>query len=180
MGLSLDQHRAAIIATLKALMPDRVKADGHRGRFDLAELDRYAASAPCIRLALLEFQDRDGSLPGGTARFEAYIITKDGRDHTADEYNLVLGSLLVAICKGQLLCSDDASSPGKPRYLNLYNSASGDRGLVLGSVSWTQQLELAMAASPSQPEDFLTLHADFDFTPADGVIDGAQDINLRL
>ncbi|WP_028008682.1 hypothetical protein [Solimonas flava] len=180
MARSLYDHREAIVAALRPLMPERVEVASHHGPFELAEIVRNSFPAPCVRVALLGYTDDDAARTHGMADFAAYIITKDGKAMSRDQMNLVLGGLLVAIYKtNALITGTDARAPEKPVYRNRYSSPTGGAGLTLGVVTWSQWLALAEAeTNGAQPADFTLLHVDYDFAPADEAIDNQQDVTI--
>lgn len=176
MGRNLYEHREAIVAALKPLLPARVAVESHHGPFDLQELVRTSFPAPCVRIALLGYTDDDADQPHGVAEFAAYIVTKDGKEMSRDQMNLVLGGALVAICKtNALVTGADARMPAKPVYRNRYSSPVGGTGLTLGVVTWSQWLGLTSIETEPSPEDFKLLHVDYDFADADPL---EQDITI--
>lgn len=177
MALELNHYRELLAKAMKPHMPAKVGIDAHPGKFDLQEIKRYTAQAPCVRLAVLSFADIEGSALRGPVSCAAYILTKDGKGVQRDAQNLFLGGLIAAWLKAWLAAVANASEQleadltaldadaGRPfgiKYQNAYSTYIGEEGLALGIVSWTQHVELApLAALAAQLGDFLTLGTTF-------------------
>ena len=74
--------------------------------------------------------------------------------------------------------SKQAQSPTGLRFDNLYSSALGEDGVWLGAVGW-RQLSPLQAEGADALGEFLTLHTDFDFPPADGRPEAVDHLAVR-
>lgn len=165
--MNLEAFRDQVTEDLKALAPANVKIVSHPGRFDLEELDRYGADAPCVRVAVLKSADSgmEGA-PIDQVSVSAYLVTKQAGDKPADDVNLALATFLkVRLWSAQIRVGGaDAGRPKQLTYQNLYSTAVGRAGVCLGALTWEQSLELP-TFNLSDPVPFLRAFTTYGFVP---------------
>lgn len=178
--LELRTHAVdAIAAGMPAGLLRKVEVVSHPGRFELAEIERYAAKAPSIRVALISATDREQSEAIVDVELAAYVLTKNGKGGLADAQGLMLGTLVISRLRAPLAFeSPTATAPRAVVCRNLYNSQVGEEGIALHAVTWKQTLTLPDVCGEASLADFATLFQEIDLAPAGGAIDAADQIQL--
>jgi len=176
--MDLLDHRDAIVAQLQTVLPKTVTVYGFAGRFSLEELERHAVKAPCVLVSVLngsEGSDRGELYLNLTVA--AYVLTKAMRGALPAESGLKLSTVILQAVSATDF-SKQAQSPTGLRFDNLYSSALGEDGVWLGAVGW-RQLSPLQAEGADALGEFLTLHTDFDFPPADGRPEAVDHLAVR-
>ena len=152
--MSLYDLRKAVVSAVTEAVPDDVRVEAHPGRFSLAELERVAAGAPAIRIALLNVATEH--LGGGqgilaTAQMAAYVITRSDRAQRADERSLLLASLLLPLVdmnQWGIACQPAADVAAA----NLFSNQLAKRfDAHLAAVTWSQAIQLGATPDSGTP-----------------------------
>lgn len=181
--MDLLELRTAVVNDLSAAINDvtdrKITVESHPGRFELAEIERYAAKAPCIRVALLTSGDKDLALPVDDVELTAFILTKNGKAGLPDGQMLVLATYVMALLKVRGKIAADAGSPQRAVFRNLFTTSVGSEGLALGAVSWRQTLGLPELGDEALGS-FQKLFATWDLGPTpDGQPEAQNSITLE-
>ncbi len=178
MTVDLLGHRDAIVEALSGLLPSSVTVSGIPGRFDLAELERYAVKAPAVLVAVLSgtgVDDRGDVSP--KLEVAGYVLTKNGRGGVAAATGLKLVSVLLHVIRGRQLSPESQTATGLA-FRNLHSTGLGEEGVWLAAVTWSQVSPLTQEADDTLT-DFLRLQATYDLAPADATPEATNLINVR-
>lgn len=173
--MNLLDFRAAVIADLEAGLPS-LNFEAHGGRFDFAELDNYAISAPEVRVAILSARRSPKGRRMWDVGFAAYPIAGRDRHMLASERGLVMVTALMMFIDERGL--GGAGGATGVQYQNLYSSDARDRNKHLSAITWTQQVELSSELTEQQLNDFLKFAASYDLAPVGGTIVATDNVDL--
>ncbi|WP_246480016.1 hypothetical protein [Kaustia mangrovi] len=134
----------AIVAELGAL--DGIEdCDRHGGRFDVAELKRFAVKAPAIRVAALGIRavsQVDTGEQDARLRIGAFIATKDRPERTRDDAALAYVQRVIETAQlgrwGQLKVHPARDLTAE----SLYSGEVQTTGIALWGVVWTQTVRI--------------------------------------
>lgn len=143
---------SAVVSAIKAWFkpgdaarPALVSCESHPGRFDEAELRRFATAAPAIRVACLGFADLGANASCQSnvmLQMGVFVITRNQPGETRDAValNLLRGlSRLVPQNRWGLNFTHD---PEHIRAQNLYGATINQQGVSLWALSWEQLLSI--------------------------------------
>ena len=171
--MSLLDTRQAIAAALEVAIGNLAQSGTHGGRFDLAELRRWANRSPCVLSACLGVQGVDlegGTQPVANARWAAYVITRGDHIEKRDAQAVAIVETVLATVPGNDWGETDTHNPKSIRADNLYNSALDKVGIALWAVTWDQRLDLSTVALSSL-SDWDTFYTDYEIGDDDSTTD---------
>lgn len=157
----LDLRTAIVDQLLTKLAP--VKAESHGGRFTLADLQRIATGAPTVRVACLGVTgvEQSGGSVSATARWGAFVLTKDQRQLPRDHSALLITAQILASVVENRWGLEAAELPTDLRGDNLYSGKLENKGVALWAVTWTQTIEIETLDFESLVA-FATFHQEID------------------
>lgn len=140
MSTRINQYRAAVVASLKAIMPNLRSCEEQFGRFDLEELEKTVIAAPAVRFAVL-----DGTMkPTATEQVDAalrcaaFIIT-EGKDR--DTAGWAIGEAIAVTAKvGQRWDMTGVSGITDVKLAPVISANLKQRGVSIMAVEWRQDL----------------------------------------
>lgn len=166
MTSRLMQLRGAICTAIIAAAGDGVDVAGHFGRFSEAELDKFLAKAPAVRVAVLALENPQAVADAGVdyvARIGIYVVTKDGpAAGDRDESAAALVEAIMVLCDrtrwglGAFVRQSQGATAA-----NLYSPAALGGGNALWAVDLRQPLRLAPAEEGADPFQLQALFAGF-------------------
>ncbi|EGJ49048.1 phage protein Gp37 [Desulfocurvibacter africanus] len=180
--MSLTAMREAIVAKIKAELPELKTVESHGGRFDFAELKRVSARTPAAFAACLGVSDAQAWGSGGEVSCSALwavfvVVASKQRDAPRDLVAMALTQAVLGLLPDQRWGLDASrSSPGQIRADNLFSSVVDKIGVAMWGVSWRQEVDIANVDLSSLP-DFLL--ASVVTTPA-GAEDGAPALETSI
>ena len=162
--MSVLTVRDAIVADLRAALPELVSCGTYPGRFDAAELARFSTRVPTALVACLGLDAIDERGEVGALASLAVFVVAGQRDTVA----LAVVEAVAARVIGNRWGSDLVETlPADVRAENLYSAAMDTRGVALWSVNWRQRVTLDPRV-PAGLDDFLTFDARYERPGEDG------------
>lgn len=150
----INQVRDAIVATIKAELPELKDCQTHGGRFDLEELKRVSRRAPAVLVSAVQIPAlADNRANQMRVRWVAYLIVKDAPGASRDVAALDYTEALMRLVKGNDWGLKSLQRPENIAADNLYSGGSDRNGMALWAVSWQQVVNLSHA-DISQLADF--------------------------
>lgn len=145
MSADIINLRTAVVEQLRAFLPDNVLVETHGGRFNGAELRRYATRAPAVLVAAMSIPELvDGSGPvRPVVQLAAFIVTRDVPQVTRDEQGLTLTEALLRHIPGNRWGLVNAQLPARINGENLYSGEIDKLGVAMWAVSWRQEVSLS-------------------------------------
>lgn len=137
--------RAAVADHIRGWLPDLRECAAHPGRVNLDEVNRWGATTPAVRVAVLGLDRGDAQDDGRTLypiRMCAYIVTADTRGLGRDDAALAIVETLAARLPGAAWGAAAADLPTDIKADNLYAGDVGRTGIALWAVTWTQRVLL--------------------------------------
>ncbi len=187
--MSLVELRQSIKDTIESEVEGFAEVYLHGGRFDEAELKRWAVKAPSAVVGMLGIPSMDYDTGQLAAKVEwgVFIITKDTVDMKRDAAALVLVEALLGVVRPEQRWNDDAAHmPEQIKAQNLYHGTLDSKGVAIWAVTWTQSYDVNVF-DWTKLDDFLTFNSvisvedsELDDTPTSTdnvVLDGAGDDN---
>lgn len=144
--MSILDLRETIKTTLKTLVEDFAQVDTHGGRFDEAEVQRWAKHAPCAVVGALSVPSvsDDSGQPVLRWQWGVFIVTKDERARPRDAVALALTEACLGIITPSQRWGDDRAQPPESiQAQNLYSGTLDKTGISLWAITWTQPYDLA-------------------------------------
>lgn len=133
---NLSNIRAAIADKIKTEFGTDFDVDVHSGRFDAAELAKFVALAPAIRVAILGFNNiKNGNTESIGLRLQIgiYVVTKDTITRLdRDTSSLSISERLLLFCHGNFWGLKNVEAAEIQGAQNLYN----DTLLKAGASIW--------------------------------------------
>lgn len=180
--MSLLAARTAIVSAIDTAIPSLREVKAHDGRFDLAELKRWAAVAPCVRVAALAVPrfGMQGRQPYAVVRWGAFLVCAGApaTPLSRGAQALTYAAELMSLIPGRVWSLSGAQAPDGMSAQNLFSAEIDRHGVSLWAFQWTQQIDIALL-SAAELEDLLTVHLDWDLAVADDAIDAEDDIELE-
>lgn len=192
--MSYLAFRAAVVAAIGAGIPALRTCEPHGGRFDVGELQRYAARAPAVLVACTGVGDVHEQAAAAVAmlRWVAVVIARDVPAVAAqtdpvvvhvpavhrDAQMLVLSESLLGIISGNRWGMSSTHRPQRIRGDNLYSGQLDKKGIAVWALSWDQAID-------HEPIDVSTLDAfetfcyEVDMAPPDDQIDIEGKVELE-
>lgn len=168
--MSLLDFRTAIVDGLKAAFPAITSIEAHAGRFDLAELKRFATAAPALRVAFLALPKIEEESIGGyvtTVRVGVFVLTKSVAGSNRAEGALAIVNTLVQKIPGNNWGMDGTvGNPSGIRGDNLYAAAVDKMNIALWAMIWEQTITLG-EVDVLTLDDFATFDATYDVGETD-------------
>lgn len=133
---------------LSERLPDLGECMPHPGKFNAAEIKRFAARTPSVRVALVGIRKRESGEHALT--MAAFIVTADQRGVARDASALAIATAIMRRVIGTNWGQPCLGESEPPEAVNLYDTTVGARGsgLALWAVSWAQPIQLATHADP--------------------------------
>jgi len=161
--MSLVAVRDAMVVAIKAAVPQLVSVERHAGRFDEAELARYASAAPAVRVACLGIigVSTRGSEKAADVLWGAFVVAGTGR-RGADAQTVALTLLppLLACIEGNRWgLAEVETRPEALKVDNLYSARLDGNAVALWAASWRQRISIGGILSEeamAQLPDFLS------------------------
>lgn len=178
--MSLIEQRTAIVAAVKAAIPELVECQSHGGRFALEDLKKIAQRTPAVRVGCLGIRDMVSDGGGAidvTAIWGIFVITTDKPMLPRDAGALILVGAIAAVVPDNLWDGTATGYPEGSRGDNLYSGQLESIGVALWAITWQQKITLG-GLDPAGLDDFITFNAAYDFAPADGAADAQDTITL--
>lgn len=177
---TLYQARADVCSSIAAAIPALREVLPHGGRFDLTELKRVAAAAPCVRVAVIGAVPlAEGRQPCIDVDFSAVLVCR-GEPTTAtsrDAQALVLGTQLCALIPTNTWGNDAAKAPENVSMRNLYTRDIDSHGVAFLGYRWRQRFDIELI-SPAELNDLLLAVVEYDLAPPDTTIDATDNVTL--
>lgn len=134
-----------IADAVKLALPELTECVPHPGRFDLRELEAFAARAPAVRIALLGLGR--GVEVGGPAwehdlSFGAFVVTTDRANLPRQAAAVNIVQKLVTLISANRWQTSGIGQASGITADNLYNPTTRQRGIALWGVSWTHKAQL--------------------------------------
>ena len=143
MSGDIKLTRDAIVAAIKAALPDLYTCEAHGGRFDLNELTRWSRKAPAVLVAAVSVPAiSDGPTNNAEVRWVAYLITRDTPEATRDVAALDFSEALLRLVRKNTWQLDNTQNPQRVAAENLYSGQIDRHGIALWAVSWQQAVSL--------------------------------------
>lgn len=159
--MSLLDVRNAIVGEIHGHLPSLRTCEGHGGRFDARELQRWAKKAPAVLVACLGFNGLSRNRTA-TMQFAAFVLVGSKPREPRDEAVLLLVSAVANLLDGNTWGLEMVeSAPEQIRANNLYSAIVDKRGMALWGITWRQNVNLSNF-DPSTLDDFLTCHITSD------------------
>lgn len=170
--------RAAVVGHIAESVTAFRTVQAHGGSFNREELARIALQSPACLVAVMGGElERHAGQPVASPTIFAFIVTRGSSAEKRDEAALVLVEAVAALVVNNGWDYADAQAPDNMRIENLYSGDIDKQGVALWSVSWQQQLDIAIYDDSDLPYLHL-VETDWDLVPADGQIDAEQSIRL--
>lgn len=136
----INAFRTAVVAVLKATVPDVVSVEPQFGRFNLDELERTSIKCPTIRVAVLtaKVPPAASGQQTGALSCAAFIVT-DGKDRDEKAW-LLAEAVATKLHAGQMWGLIKLSTPEKPSIQPVISASVKDRGVVIIAVEWNQDI----------------------------------------
>jgi len=136
----INAYRAAVVATIRASMPELRQAEEQFGRFDLSELERTMLPAPAVRVAIIKARARNQPPAAIEADLScaAFVIT-DGRDRDRHGWAIAEG-IVTILHSGQLFGLTRLGAPSNVEIQPLVSLQLRQRGASIMAVEWRQEL----------------------------------------
>lgn len=160
MAIDLVAFRLAVCASVQDYLPGLKTCEPHGGRFNLAELKRFATRAPGFLLAVTALDEPEADAFGVSylARCSAVLVTKDvlpgnGQPkRQQDEVGLDLTAHLLPWIVAKTWNIEDHCWPaGMAMGRNLYNTDLDKTGVAFWHIAWSQRVRLG-GSEESQAE----------------------------
>jgi hypothetical protein len=136
----VNAYRTAVVATIRAAMPDLRECEEQFGRFNLDELETISVRCPAVRVAVLEA--RAMPMPNGqvAARLScAAFAISEGRDRDAAAWTMA-EAIAVLLQPAQLFGLTRLGAPEALRIQPIITARVKARGVAIIAVEWTQEL----------------------------------------
>jgi hypothetical protein len=180
--VSLVSLRDGALAAIQAALPPNVNLEAHGGRFDLEELKRMAAKAPCVRLAVLGVDDAQQTRSGEAellARLGAFVVAKAAPGLTRDRAALAIVDTILGVVPGNRFSLDATQPAGDVRADNLYSGDVDQAGVAMWAVSWHQKV-FEGGVDTSTLAVFQTLDAKYPLTDGTSTTPVAENVQTGL
>ncbi|HZV19955.1 MAG TPA: hypothetical protein VE986_00245 [Hyphomicrobiales bacterium] len=139
--MRLNDLRNAIVASLKANIPELRDVQRHGGRFDEEELRRFSLRAPAARVALMGVSRMDlediGKL-AGPVQMIIYLIVKTRSGE--DDDGLDLAEKIADFCEFNQWGMTEIEAAHVTALQNLYNSQTDREGIHLWAIAFDQAI----------------------------------------
>lgn len=178
--MSLLAFRTAIVTGFTTALPAVKDIKEHAGRFDEAEIKRFATAAPAVRVALLELGDVKALRSGEAAidvRCGAFIATKDTQAQKRDKGALAIVGELAKAIPENTWGLEYAQNPKTIRASNLYSGSIDRLGIALWAITWNQQVHLG-GIDPTTLDAFTKFHAEYDVAQTVDTVNPTDDVTL--
>ncbi len=157
--MSLLTLRESIRATIEThpQMGNLKQVSTHGGRFDLAELQRWATQTPCIRVGALAVPrvDIEAMQVIANVQWGAFIVTRDVPEVPRDSSALsLLQALLNVVTPYQRWNDQNAYAPTDIVGTNIYNASLDKTGMASWALTWSQRYDITNF-DPAELDDFL-------------------------
>ena len=173
LATDLAQLRDAVVAALKTKIPN-VDIDTHGGTFDEAELKRYAAFAPAIRVAIVgcgkgyRWSDGRWAIP---VQFAAVCIAGDtpSADRTKivnrDTAALLLATAIELAVQGNRFGLSGVRQPENLMARNEYSGPVDKASVAIWQITWSSDALLGESVDESIAAILTLLAVEGDATP---------------
>jgi len=176
--VSLVDLRAAVVSHIAESVTAFRTVQAHGGSFNREELARIALQSPACLVAIMGGQlERQGGQPVANPYIFAFVVTRGTSDEKRDKAALVLVEAVAGLVVRNGWSYAHARAPDSMRIENLYSGDIDKQGIALWSVSWQQQVDIAIY-DPSDLPYLHEVHAEWDLVPADGQIDTEQMVQV--
>lgn len=144
--MSLVAVRDAMVAAIKTALPPAVSVAAHAGRFDEAELARYAVASPTVLVACLGVvgvSARGGEVAADVL-WGAFVVAGPGKRGVAPQaVALALLPPLLACIAGNRWGREEAEThPEALKADNLYSAKLDGNAVALWAASWRQRITI--------------------------------------
>lgn len=132
---ALLQLRDAVVAKVKQALP-AFDVEGHLGRFEATDLNKFMTKAPAIRVAILGLADPRSEGEGLTlysVRLVLYVVTKDGLARMSRDAAALAAVETIVLLANQQRWGLKFARPAAPATAQNLNS---DASLKLGAALW--------------------------------------------
>ena len=145
-------------------LPDLGECIPHPGKFNAAEIQRFAARTPAVRVALVGIRKRERG--EHALAMAAFIVTADRRGVARDSSAMMIATAIMRRVIGTNWGQPCLGESEPPEAVNLYDTTVGERGsgLALWAVSWAQPISLTHA----EPEPCKLTELYIGFAPEIG------------
>jgi len=175
------QARSDIVAAIALALPTLREVAPHGGRFDLAELKRVAALAPCVRVSIIGWKaGSEARQPWVELDINAVLVCR-GNPATPlsrDAQALVFGTQLAALIPRNTWGNAAAKAPENVSARNLFTTTIDANGVAFIGYRWRQRFDVAIL-SPAELDDLLTVVVEYDLAPSDAIIDATDNVTLE-
>lgn len=136
----INAFRTAVVASLKAMVPQAVSVEPQFGRFDLDELERNSIKTPAIRVAVLttKLPPAASGQQTGALTCAAFVIV-EGKDRDEKAW-LLAEAVATKLHSGQMWGLVKLTPPDKPSIQPVISASIRDRGTVIIAVEWHQDI----------------------------------------
>jgi hypothetical protein len=185
--MSLVQLREDIKLKVKTECKGFADVDIHDGRFDEAELKRWAVRTPAVRIGILGIPEMsyDTGQLAAEVEWGAFIVTKDSATLKRGAAALVMVEALLGVVTPEQRWGDTAAhAPKDIKAANLYQGKLDQQGVAIWAVTWRQSYDVNVFDWTAL-DDFLTYqsttspeHVASDDTPVPSdtvTLDGATE-----
>ena len=167
-----QQLLEAIAAGVREALPDLKTCAPHDGRFQAAELRRWAVGAPAVLIAWMGTTQTE--TPGVRwtdceQQLAAFVVTRDRPGLPRGKAARDIVSALLLLIPRARWGSTDIAATERLEARNLFSGAVDKNGVALWVVTWRQTLRLEAAADgtcPPLPEE---LYASAQFDPHEAI-----------
>lgn len=165
--MNLVDLREAVRQQLADAVGPKITVQTFGGRFDLAELKRWGARAPCLLVAAMGLPRLE--LEGGTwnadVRWAVFVLTKDLPQRPRDATALDLVEATLVVIRPEEDWGDpDGQAVRDVAAENLYSGQIDTNGVALWVVTWRQRHDLPPPkdAQLANLADFLTYDVKYN------------------
>jgi hypothetical protein len=140
MSGRINTYRNAVVAAIKAKLPELASCESQFGRFNLDELQTTMVRAPAVRFAVLSSKvTYTGSGHGDAAMSCAAFVVTEGKDRDAKGWNIAeaIGAMLQPPCMFGLV---KISEPSNVSIQPVVSLSLKNRGVSIIAVEFSQTL----------------------------------------
>lgn len=136
----VNAYRAAVVATVKAAMPDLRECAEQFGRFDLGELETNSVRQPAVRVAVLNAKVKTAAAGQVDADLTcaAFIVT-EGKDRDRQAWTIA-EAIAVLLNPSQLFGIFKMGSPTQVQIQPVISAKVKARAVSIIAVEWRQEL----------------------------------------
>ena len=162
----INAYRAAVVATIRAAMPELKECKEQFGRFNLEDLDKSMIHCPAVRFAVLsvKLQPEPSAQPTAQLFCAAFVVT-EGKER--DEHGWAIAeAVAVTAHSAQLFGLVKLGAPSAVAITPVITGVVKNRNVSIMAVEWRQELR-ELGAGIWDDEKHLLRELYFNDEPVD-------------